>query len=168
MRKHEIANNDGHFASVAKRIQMRKKTVCELANRRFRPLSHLSVYPAKSSRTACTKVAHSRTSFTPCNTYSTRSRTETNQSRKPRQGESWPRKVQPGRAIVTVSRRKTPTGNPADMNCRSRFNQPPLKSVFSMACNNSWAQKKRFLFLPVISLTILSFSSFLKPFCAAL
>src|SRR6266545_964585 len=37
------------------------------------------------------------------------------QSRKPKQGESWPRKVQPGRAIVTVYRRKTPGGNLAYM-----------------------------------------------------
>ena len=32
-------------------------------------------------------------------------------SRKPKQDESWPRKVQPGRAIVTVYRRKNPSGN---------------------------------------------------------
>jgi len=36
---------------------------------------------------------------------------KTNPSRKARQGESWPRKVQPGRAIVTVYRRKTSSGN---------------------------------------------------------
>ena len=36
-------------------------------------------------------------------------------SRKAKQGESWPRKVQPGRAIVTVYRRKTPSGNFAYM-----------------------------------------------------
>jgi integrase len=34
-----------------------------------------------------------------------------NSSRKAKQGESWPRKVQPGRAIVTVYRRKNPSGN---------------------------------------------------------
>jgi len=32
-------------------------------------------------------------------------------SRKRQQEQTWPRKVQPGRAIVTVYRRKTPTGN---------------------------------------------------------
>jgi hypothetical protein len=32
-------------------------------------------------------------------------------SRKPKQDESWPRKIQPGRAIVTVYRRKNPVGN---------------------------------------------------------
>ncbi|MSU21394.1 MAG: hypothetical protein EXS30_08355, partial [Pedosphaera sp.] len=32
-------------------------------------------------------------------------------SRTPRQRETWPRKVQPGRAVVTVYRRKTPSGN---------------------------------------------------------
>ena len=36
---------------------------------------------------------------------------KTNSSRKPKQGESWPRKVQPGRAIVTIYRRKNPAGN---------------------------------------------------------
>lgn len=40
---------------------------------------------------------------------------KTTQSRKGRQVESWPRKVQPGRAIVTVYRRKTPQGNVAYM-----------------------------------------------------
>ena len=40
---------------------------------------------------------------------------KTTSSRKPKQGESWPRKVQPGRAIVTVYRRKTPSGNDAFM-----------------------------------------------------
>ncbi len=38
-----------------------------------------------------------------------------NQSPKVEQGESWPRKVQPGRSIVTVYRRKTPSGNLAFM-----------------------------------------------------
>jgi hypothetical protein len=33
---------------------------------------------------------------------------KTNPSRKAKQGESWPRKVQPGRAIVTVYQRNTP------------------------------------------------------------
>ncbi len=33
------------------------------------------------------------------------------QSRKPKQDESWPREVQPGRAIVRVYRRQTPAGN---------------------------------------------------------
>src|SRR5580658_5165321 len=32
-------------------------------------------------------------------------------SRKSGQDETWPRKVQPGRAVVTVYRRKTPNGN---------------------------------------------------------
>ena len=36
-------------------------------------------------------------------------------SRKPNQGETWPRKVQPGRAVVTVYRRKTPQANFAFM-----------------------------------------------------
>ncbi len=36
---------------------------------------------------------------------------KTTQSRKAGQVESWPRKVQPGREIVTVYRRKTPGGN---------------------------------------------------------
>ncbi|MBM3840113.1 MAG: site-specific integrase [Verrucomicrobia bacterium] len=36
-------------------------------------------------------------------------------SRKAKQGDSWPRKVQPGRAIVNVYRRKTPSGNFAFM-----------------------------------------------------
>jgi len=40
---------------------------------------------------------------------------KTTSSRKAKQGESWPRKVQPGRAIVTVYRRKTPSGNFAYM-----------------------------------------------------
>ncbi|MHC1764621.1 MAG: tyrosine-type recombinase/integrase [Verrucomicrobiia bacterium] len=34
---------------------------------------------------------------------------------KPRKDNSWPRKVQPGRAVVTVYRRKTPVGNFAFM-----------------------------------------------------
>lgn len=34
---------------------------------------------------------------------------------KPQPTESWPRKVQPGRTIVTVYRRQTPSGNPAYM-----------------------------------------------------
>jgi integrase len=34
-----------------------------------------------------------------------------NQSPKPKQGESWPRKVQPGRASVSVYRRELPNGN---------------------------------------------------------
>jgi hypothetical protein len=38
-----------------------------------------------------------------------------NASRKTEQAESWPRKIQPGRAVVTVYRRKTPTGNLAFM-----------------------------------------------------
>ena len=38
-----------------------------------------------------------------------------NASRKTEQAESWPRKVQPGRAVVTIYRRKTPTGNLAFM-----------------------------------------------------
>ncbi len=37
------------------------------------------------------------------------------QSRKRQQAETWPRKVQPGRAIVNVYRRKTPSGNFAFM-----------------------------------------------------
>src|SRR5262245_46497108 len=36
-------------------------------------------------------------------------------SRKPEQGQSWPRKIQPGRAAVRVYRRKTPSGNFAYM-----------------------------------------------------
>jgi hypothetical protein len=36
-------------------------------------------------------------------------------SRKAKQAESWPRKVQPGRAIVNVYRRQTPSGNYAFM-----------------------------------------------------
>lgn len=40
---------------------------------------------------------------------------KTNPSRKAKQVESWPRKVQPGRAIVAVYRRKTPSGNHAYM-----------------------------------------------------
>src|ERR1035441_702323 len=35
--------------------------------------------------------------------------------RKTEQEQSWPRKVQPGRAIVNVYRRKTPSGNFAFM-----------------------------------------------------
>jgi integrase len=38
-----------------------------------------------------------------------------NASRKTGQAESWPRKVQPGRAVITVYRRNTPTGNLAFM-----------------------------------------------------
>ena len=38
-----------------------------------------------------------------------------NASRKTEQAESWPRKIQPGRAVITVYRRKTPTGNLAFM-----------------------------------------------------
>lgn len=38
-----------------------------------------------------------------------------NASRKGGQAETWPRKVQPGRAVITVYRRKTPTGNLAFM-----------------------------------------------------
>jgi hypothetical protein len=38
-----------------------------------------------------------------------------NASRKTEQAESWPRKVQPGRAVVNIYRRKTPTGNLAFM-----------------------------------------------------
>jgi site-specific recombinase XerD len=40
---------------------------------------------------------------------------QTTLSRKAKQEESWPRKVQPGRAIVTIYRRKTPSGNFAYM-----------------------------------------------------
>jgi site-specific recombinase XerD len=40
---------------------------------------------------------------------------KTTVSRKAKQEETWPRKVQPGRAIVTVYRRKTPSGNYAYM-----------------------------------------------------
>jgi integrase len=40
---------------------------------------------------------------------------KTNPSRKAKQAESWPRKIQPGRAVVTVYRRKTPSGNDAFM-----------------------------------------------------
>jgi integrase len=40
---------------------------------------------------------------------------KTTSSRKAVQAESWPRKVQPGRAIVNVYRRKTPSGNFAYM-----------------------------------------------------
>lgn len=40
---------------------------------------------------------------------------KTHPSRKTKQDESWPRKVQPGRSIVTVYRRKTPQGNFAFM-----------------------------------------------------
>ena len=40
---------------------------------------------------------------------------KTTASRKPKQDESWPRKLQPGRAVVTVYRRKTPQGNFAFM-----------------------------------------------------
>jgi integrase len=36
---------------------------------------------------------------------------KTNPSRKAKQAESWPRQVQPGRAIVSVYRRRTPSGN---------------------------------------------------------
>jgi len=36
-------------------------------------------------------------------------------TRKAKQEETWPRKVQPGRAIVTVYRRKTASGNFAFM-----------------------------------------------------
>ncbi len=38
-----------------------------------------------------------------------------NASLKTEQAESWLRKVQPGRAVVTIYRRKTPTGNLAFM-----------------------------------------------------
>lgn len=38
-----------------------------------------------------------------------------NASRNTEQAESWPLKIQPGRAVVTVYRRKTPTGNFAFM-----------------------------------------------------
>ena len=47
--------------------------------------------------------------------YATLSCMKATSSRKAKQGESWPRKVQPGRAIVTVYRRKTPSGNFAYM-----------------------------------------------------
>lgn len=40
---------------------------------------------------------------------------KTTPSRRAKQAESWPRKIQPGRAIVTVYRRKTPSGNVAYM-----------------------------------------------------
>jgi integrase len=40
---------------------------------------------------------------------------KTTTSRKALQAISWPRKVQPGRAIVTVYQRRTPSGNPAFM-----------------------------------------------------
>ena len=79
-----------------------------LANRRFRPLSHLSVYAVNTGVIAHSKPPKPRTNLTR-NTYATRSRTKANQSRKPKQGESWPRKVQPGRAIVTVYRRRRPS-----------------------------------------------------------
>jgi len=36
---------------------------------------------------------------------------KTNSSRKPKQDETWPMLVQPGRAVVRVYRRKTPAGN---------------------------------------------------------
>ena len=40
---------------------------------------------------------------------------KTTLSRKAKQEETWPRKVQPGRATVTVYQRRTPSGNPAFM-----------------------------------------------------
>jgi hypothetical protein len=40
---------------------------------------------------------------------------KTNQSRKRGQAQTWPKSVQPGRAIVKVYRRKTPAGNFAFM-----------------------------------------------------
>lgn len=40
---------------------------------------------------------------------------KTTASRKPKQEESWPREVQPGRAVVRVYRRTTPSGNFAYM-----------------------------------------------------
>jgi integrase len=57
--------------------------------------------------------------LTVCNIYATLSRMKTTPSRSPKPkaaaGDSWPRKVRPGRAIVTVYRRKTPVGNFAYM-----------------------------------------------------
>jgi integrase len=38
-----------------------------------------------------------------------------NEQKKAGRGQAWPRHVQPGRAIVTVYRRQTPSGNPAFM-----------------------------------------------------
>ncbi len=40
---------------------------------------------------------------------------KTTSTRRTKQGQTWPRKVQPGRAIVTVYQRKTPSGNFAFM-----------------------------------------------------
>jgi integrase len=47
----------------------------------------------------------------PCNKCATLSRMKEQPSRKQKQADSWPRTVQPGRAIVRVYRRKTPSGN---------------------------------------------------------
>ena len=47
--------------------------------------------------------------------YATLSRMKPTPSRRRKQGESWPREVQPGRATVRVYRRKTPSGNWAFM-----------------------------------------------------
>ena len=59
--------------------------------------------------------AHSPIVLTLCNRCETLPCMKANASQKPRQAETWPRKVQPGRTIVTVYRRKTPAGNVAFM-----------------------------------------------------
>ena len=53
--------------------------------------------------------------LTHCNIYATLRRMNTTLKRKTQQEQSWPRKVQPGRSIVAVYRRKTPSGNFAYM-----------------------------------------------------
>lgn len=82
-----------------------------LANRRFRPLSHLSKSPLNIGRSLYNDALLTHTNLTSCNTHATLSRMKTNASRKVKQVELWPRKVQPGRSIVAVYRRRTPQGN---------------------------------------------------------